>query len=57
MVFGLYWYPVFIFPVVRFNGATVNELCVTYGKNGQEQYDNVCSEVLFKNRPYNGEKV
>jgi hypothetical protein len=28
MVFGLLWYPVFIFRVVRFNGATVNDLCV-----------------------------
>lgn len=28
MVFGLLWYPVLIFWVVRFNGATVNDLCV-----------------------------
>jgi hypothetical protein len=28
MVFGLFLHPVFIFQVVRFNGATVNEICV-----------------------------
>jgi hypothetical protein len=29
MVFGLFGCPVFIFQVVRFNGATINYFCVT----------------------------
>jgi len=28
MLFGLFWYPVFRFQVVRFNGPTVNDLYV-----------------------------
>jgi hypothetical protein len=30
MVFGLLRYPVFIYQVVRFNGATVNDLNVNH---------------------------